>query len=136
MHQDGDGFIYLKLSEAFITDLVPFLGNPCEAFSFAHIPVVLPHEWAQKKGWGELNLEQTFTFEIDRLCSIKPKRLPGVDKVYFLSISCPDLEKFRERLLLPSRIRGHDFHIAIAYKKSSTIAHNETFRLNVSCHAA
>jgi hypothetical protein len=138
LRQDSDGFVYLELTDAFISDLVPLLNDEeCEPI-VAHIPVLLPQEWAQKKGLGEIaELEKEFPFEIIRLCSLKPKRWQKAEKVYFLSIKSPELEKFRERCLLPSRIRGHEFHIAIAYKKSTVLAlEKETFRLNVSCFAA
>lgn len=150
LRQDQEGFVYLELPDDFVTEIFPLVNDrECEAVplhdlepSPAHIPVILPHEWAQRKGWGELqDLEKkTLSFEITRLSSLKPKRWPGVEKVYFLSLKSPELEKFRERCLLPSLIRGHAFHVAIAYKKAATELkappQKETFRLNVSCFAA
>ncbi len=149
LRQDHEGFVYLELCDAFITELFPLINDEgSEAVplynlepSPAHIPIILPHEAAQRRGWGEIiDLEKSFTFRITRLCSLKPKRWPGVEKVYFLSIRSTELEKFRERCLLPSLIRGHEFHVAIAYKKetvtSQSAPQKETFRLNVSCFAA
>lgn len=149
LRQDSEGFVYLELPDAFITELFPLISDQeCEVVplyslepSPAYIPVILPHEWAQRKGLGEIKeLETTFSFEITRLSSLKPKRWPGIEKAYFLSLKSPQLEAFRERCLLPSFIRGHEFHVAIAYKKAaikprSTLP-KETFRLNVSCFAA
>jgi hypothetical protein len=148
LRQDPEGFVYLELPDHFITEIYPLLyDQECEAIplhdlepSPAHIPVILSHEWAQKKGWGEISaLETHFSFEITRLCSLKPKRWPGIAQVYFLEIKSQELENFRERHLLPSRIRGHHFHVAIAFKKAEekpADAPKETFRLNVSCFAA
>jgi hypothetical protein len=148
LRQDHEGFVYLELPDHFITDIFPLIHDQeCEAISLhyldpspAHIPVILPHEWAQRKGWGEIKeLETTFSFEITRLFSLKPIRWPGIEKVYCLSIQSPQLENYRERHLLPSRIRGHDFHVAIAFKKAAekrSETPKETFRLNVSCFAA
>jgi hypothetical protein len=149
LRQDHEGFVYLELCDNFITDIFPLIHDrACEAVplyhlepSPAHIPVILPHEWTQRKGWGEMKeLETTFSFEITRLFSLKPKRWPGVEKVYFLNIKSPELESFRERNLLPSLICGHEFHVAIAFKKaaeqSPKAPQKETFRLNVSCFAA
>ena len=160
LRQNHEGFVYLELPDTFITDLCPLISDQeCETVplyegiaklaleakylepSPAHIPVILSHEWTQKKGWGEIKgLENNFSFEITRLCSLRPRCWPGVEMVYYLSLKSSELEKFRERCLLPSRIRGHEFHIAIAYKKVKTASQapqkKETFRLNVSCFAA
>ena len=140
LRQDKEGFVYLELPDAFIEDLVPLISDEkCEHIpTSAHIPVLMPQEWAQRKGWGEIGeLGKEFAFEITRLCSLKPKRYPGLERVYFFSVNSAELEKFRERFLLPSRILGHEFHIAIACKKSTTpVPQKETFRLNVSCFAA
>ncbi|MBS0603890.1 MAG: hypothetical protein JSS60_02505 [Verrucomicrobia bacterium] len=149
LRQDHEGFVYLELPDEYITELSPLIHDPASETvplyylepSPAHIPVILPHEWAQRKGWGELkDLDKSFSFKINGVSSLNPKRWPGVEKVYFLRISSPELEKFRERCLLPSRIRGHEFHVAIAYKKADAAAmavpKKETFRLNVSCFAA
>jgi hypothetical protein len=148
LRQDHEGFVYLELPDHFITEMYPLIHDQeCEAVplyyvepSPAHIPVILPHEWAQRKGWGEIKeLENHFRFEITTLYSLKPKRWPGVEKVYFFEIKSRELENFREHYLLPSRIRGHQFHVAIACKKAAekvAAAPRETFRLNVSCFAA
>jgi hypothetical protein len=145
LRQGQDGYVYLELPDTFITEIYPLIQDKeCEAVSIfqidpspAHIPVILPHEWSQKKGWGEIKeLEETFHFEVKRLESLRPTRWPGVENVYFFEISSPELERFRERLLLPSRIRGHEFHVAIAIRKSERAGPLETFRLNVSCFAA
>ncbi len=148
LRQDHEGFLYLELPDNFITEIYPWIHDQeCEAIpldyvepSPAHIPVILPHEWAQKKGWGAIKeLENQFHFEITALRSLKPKRWPGVEKVYLLEVKSHELENLRERYLLPSRIRGHHFHVAVAWKKSaenSAQETKETFRLNVSCFAA
>jgi len=145
LKQDQDGFVYLELPDEFITDLAQLIQDrECEPVplyqvepSPAHIPVILPHEWEQKKGWGAIKeLQESFSFEVQCLRALKPRNWPGVDKVYFLEVKSPELEKARERLLLPPRIRGHAFHMAIAIRKSAVEAPRETFRLNVSCFAA
>ncbi len=146
LKQDSDGFVYLELPDEFITDLFPLIHDrECEAVplyqiepSPAHIAVVLPDEWSQKKGWGDIKeIDESFSFEVKGLNSLRPQRWPGVEKVYFLEIASPSLDRLRERLLLPSRIRGHAFHVAIAFKKANAaLPQKETYRLNVSCFAA
>lgn len=147
LRQDESGFVYLELSPFFITTFFPRLQDqdPAAASfqefepSPAHVPVILPHEWTQKKGWGEIaELEKAFSFDIVKLCSIKPKNWPGIERVYFLELSSPALRQLRESHLLPSLIRGHPFHVAIACKKANPAAKASPgiFRLNVSCHAA
>jgi hypothetical protein len=149
LRQASDGFVYLELPDAFIVDLFPLISDQQSETvplyllepSPAHIPVILPHEWEQKKGWGEIErLDMCISFEIKTLCSLCPKRWPGVEKVYFLTVHSRELEELRENHLLPSRIRGHDFHVAIAVKRTAAgqapSAQKELFRLNVSCFAA
>ncbi len=148
LKQDQEGFVYLELPDNLITEIFPLLHDRESEMiplyylepSPAHVPVILPHEWNQKKGWGPLKEHHlSFSFEMTQLSWIKPKRWPGVERVYFLNLKSPELEKLRERYLLPALIRGHEFHIAIAYKKAEAKPENppkETFRLNVSCYAA
>lgn len=147
LRQDSHGLIYLELPDSFITELVPLICDAaCENVplyhlkpSPAHVPVILADEWSSKKGWGEiLELEETFSFEIQQLCTLKPNGWPHAEKIYFFSLKSPELEKFRERRLLPPLIRGHAFHVAIAYKKAPIASQPapETYRLNVSCYAA
>lgn len=140
LKQDADGFVYLELSDNFVAELFPLLGNqelePCLA---GQIPVIMPHEWALRKGLGELKeLGDAFSFEITNLSAFQPMRWPDVEKVYFLRLHCPELERLREKFLLPSRILGHDFHVPIAFKpvRHQSPQQREIFRLNVSCFAA
>ncbi len=148
LKQDDQGFVYLELSSSFITELFPLMSDEkCEAIpldqsnpSSAHIPVIIPHEMSWWKGYREIQEKQPFAFTIQQLCSMKPKRWPGIEKVYFLKISSPQLEQFRRRNLLSPLIRGHEFHIAIAYTQEieelKGASQKETYRLNVSCFAA
>jgi hypothetical protein len=148
LRQDHEGFVYLELSDNFITEIYSLIHDQKNEeaplyyveSSPAHIPVILPHEWTQRKGWGEIkDLENQFAFEISTLRSLKPTCWPDVEKIYFFEIKSHELENLRERHLLPPRIRGHDFHVAVAFEKAvrkPAHAIKETFRLNVSCFAA
>lgn len=118
LRQDDAGYVYLELSEG-------------------HIPVILTQEWEQKKGLGPIKeLGDALSVEMKGLYSQRPKSWPGVVKVYFLRIHSSQLEAFREKYLLPSRIRGHDFHAVVDFKPGHAPEQKETFRLNVSCFAA
>ncbi len=95
LRQDHEGFVYLELPDRFVTDIFPLIrGQHCEAVplsslepSPAHIPVILPHEWDKIKGWGEIDeLEKAFSFDIVQLVSLKPKRWPQIETVYFFEI--------------------------------------------------
>lgn len=144
LKQNKQGFIYLELPDTYVA-LSALIQDPlCVPFvyadsSLAHIPVVLPYEWTQQRGPQKLQeLNTTFTFKINGVCSVTPQLCKDIDKIYFLRISSLDLEFFRKSLLLPARLRGHEFHMVLGCKRAvkTRVSKQELFRLNVSCYAA
>lgn len=137
LRQDDEGYVYLELPESLAAQVFSLIGTEAVRDEFVHIPVILPQEWEQKKGLGAIKeLGNSLAFEMNGLYSQRPKSWPGVEKVYFLRVPSSQLESLREKYLLPSKIRGHDFHAVIALKHGFAPKQNETFRLNVSCFAA
>lgn len=147
LQQNSQGFVYLALSDAFITQLASLIKaqgyEPLTLLSSdptpAHIPVMTPREMAQKKGWFELkNPAMEIPFKIQRLYSLQTKRWPGAEKVLFLEIHSLELEKLREDCLLHSRLRGYPFYAVIGAlrQKAQPSLDAGLFRLNVSCFAA
>ncbi|MBS0651528.1 MAG: hypothetical protein JSR93_10240 [Verrucomicrobia bacterium] len=147
LRKDSNGLIYLELPSDYISQLFPLLhaldaeSVPLSQIdpSAAHIPVMTPREYLESSKWGEIReLDQEFSFEVHGCFSLSPKLYPGMEKVYCLKVSSPELEELREKYLLPSRIGTHPFHIVIGFqkKKMGEKPKAETFRLNISCFAA
>jgi len=149
LRKDHKGFVYLDVPDAYIHLLSPLLGKECEKppyFSYdgpfgAHIPVLLPSEYAERKGLRpiqELGLE--FNFSLENCYTVVTQAWEGVEKVWFLNVRCQPLENLRERYLLPSKIYNYDFHLVIGIKRQPNdlgiALPKQTYRINVSCYAA
>lgn len=121
---DSRGFIYLKISDAYIYELFPLL-NEEEAtlppyfegiFSEgAHISCILPYENRKLALLPELG--KTLPFEVTGCFSLTPPFSPIWQKVYFLTVEAPALEEVRMKLGLNPKIEGSEFHITLAVKK-------------------
>jgi hypothetical protein len=147
LKQDAKGFVFIELPYRYFEELLPFFGpgleKPCTLGTHgplgAHIPVILAREWTQCLGLGSIGeLGEEFTFELTGAYSQKVDDWPSVDKVWFLTLKCPQATLLRERFLLPAKIRGYDFHLTIGVQKSTSQASSphKLYRVNVSCYAA
>ncbi len=139
LKEDYQGFIYLDLPEAYTQELLPLIrdaGAEIPPYFTPHIVVVLPNERESRKGMESFKeLGQTLSFELTGCYSLKPRGWNEMERVWVLTLKSPELEAFRTRALLPSKIFSHEFHIVIGAARSEKPA-LETFRINVSCYAA
>jgi hypothetical protein len=147
LKQTEDGLIYLDLDDAFIHSLFPLIEEECiekPPFFFgretlgAHIGAILPTESNNMLKTFFQELGQAFTFTIKGYYATTPESWKGVEKVWFLSLSCPELELLREKYRLPSKIGGNDFTIPLAIRRktsfSSQTKEEGFFRIHVGYH--
>lgn len=139
LKEDSQGFIYLDLPEAYTQELLPLIreaGAEIPPYFAPHIVVVLPLERESRKGLESFQkLGQTLSFELTGCYSLTPRDWNEMERVWVLTVKSPELEAFRTRALLPSKILSHEFHIVIGAARAEKPA-LETFRINVSCFAA
>lgn len=147
LKQSENGFVYLDLKNHIIFSLISFLDEiGVEIPPFfeknekigAHIPVILSDE---VNAFKREDLGQTFYFAIKGCYSVSPKNWDGIEKVWFLTISCPQLEHLREKYRLPSKIGGHDFTAVFGIRKTHSLfaepSKEESFlRINIAYHYA
>lgn len=150
LRQDHKGMIYLDVSDEWIHRLFPLIGKKggekppyfeYEGPFGAHIPVMTAKEWKNKQGLLKApipEIGEKYSFSITGCYRIRPEGWPEMDRVWFLTVDSPDLERLRERSLLPSKLASHPFQIVIGVKKKTSRISppNGTYRINISCHAA
>lgn len=120
LQENRDGYVYLKVDNAFVDQIYPRLTNPLykQAVSTrrlnslgAHISVFYPQE---RSGTGDIEeVGQWFSFSIKRLAYVPPKSR----KFIVLEVTSPSLEHLRKKYGLPPLLKGHPFHITIAKKR-------------------
>ncbi len=111
-----NGFIYLDVSNAFITSLAPLLEMPGELKSpptaarsvGAHISVF--HE---TENIAPQELGQAFSFQVKEVRSVVVHTRDGLKKLWMIAVDSPELESLRQSYGCPPKLQGHDFHITI-----------------------
>jgi hypothetical protein len=132
LKQKDNGYVYVDVSNDFINLLFPIIEQhikeehpdakvvPPPFLSKkgigAHISVMYETDIVKNDIWNIPELGKEYTFTIREIRSVKilgqkPKKL------WLLAVDAPDLETLRESYGLSSKLKGHDFHITIAYQK-------------------
>jgi hypothetical protein len=115
----SDGFVYLKVDDAYIHNLFPMLELQKDGYREppyfrtreapgAHMSVFYENEHVVPEEAG-----QTFHFELKDIVIVKPSKH---DRYAVLVVESPELEKLREKYGLSPKLLGHDFHITLAKK--------------------
>ncbi len=125
LKQNERGFVYLDIPDEYVHSLFELCDDPKaqlppyfgENRSGAHISVILTSEMLAKNGLTIADVGKKFTFRIAQMNSVKPDGWNEVDKVYFLTLSCPELESVRQRHGFSPKIQDHDFHLTFGICK-------------------
>lgn len=121
LREGRDGYVYLKVDDRYIYELFPMLSAPeYTKPSFfrrkdspgAHISVFYVGERNQTGKIKEIG--QKYSFEISDLAWVPPK----THQYIVLEVSSPELEQLRTKYGLSPLLKGHQFHITIAKKKT------------------
>jgi DNA-binding PadR family transcriptional regulator len=62
-------------------------------------------------------LGEEFNFKLGKFYSIEPKGWKEMERVWFVSIDSPDLEKLREKYGLTKKLNENEFHFTCAVRK-------------------
>jgi len=124
LKQDERGFAYLDIPDEYVDSLFELFGDKQAELppyfgkgrAGAHVSVILIEELGAH-GLKMEDIGKKFTFRIVNMDSVKPDGWKGVNKVYFLTLSCPEIESLRVRHGLPPKINHHDFHLTFGIQK-------------------
>lgn len=123
LKQDKNGFTYLDIPDEYVRSLFKHYENDQAKLppyfgpkrAGAHVSVISSNEMKMKPGLKIEELGKTFDFRIANVCSLKPQGWNGVNKVYFLTLSCFQAESMRSRYGFSPKIsEDHDFHLTFA----------------------
>lgn len=129
LKQTDDGFVYLNLSNDVIHGLFTLIDDegiekpPYDKGKYnglgAHISVMNQDEFKEETEIKEIGKE--FSFKLGKFYSTRPENWDEMDRVWFVSIISPELEKLRKKYGLPKTYqgKGHDFHITIGVRKKT-----------------
>jgi hypothetical protein len=83
----------------------------------AHISAISDEE-LEGKDIKIKEIGEEINFELGEVFSTKPDGWDEMEKVYFISVDCPELKEIRKKYKLPATYKGkgHDFHITVAIK--------------------
>lgn len=124
LKRDDKGFVYLDIPDEYVyslfesfgdsqSELPPYFG---EGKAGAHITAI-PIGELGNYGLTQEDIGRKFTFRIVNVDSLKPDQWKGVNKVHFLTLSCPELESLRVRYGLSPKIHDHDFHLTFGIQR-------------------
>jgi len=132
LKQKPNGYLYLEVSNEFISRILPLLDAPGKLVPprhytskkgiGAHVSVMYENEQIEHEIWTIDELGQEFDFEILDLRTVKLNKDNKAKKLWLLAVSAPKLEQLRERYGLASKLKGHDFHITICTQVPGAVA--------------
>ena len=123
LHMTPTGLVFLKVDEAFVETAYPYFEKKgAEKPPFiAHIPVISEEETQKLQAKGFKELSQSFQFSVKDCIVIEPAYWSEMDKIWALSVESEELEQFREKYGLSSKLHSQDFIIVVGMKKRSDI---------------
>jgi hypothetical protein len=116
LKQESNGFVYLKIEDAFIHNLVPYIAK--QGFESppyfgpgmigAHITVINAEEF-QSHGLTHIEeCEQAFDFVPLSCQVVYPPHWPGVEAAYIVVIDAPSINQLRQKYgLTPTQFQPH-----------------------------
>ena len=116
LKQKENGFVYLDVSNEFITEVAKLLDitgelrtPPTSTRSVgAHISVFYENENILPAEIGE-----SFSFEVKEIRSFTLHTRDGSKKLWTVATIAPELENLREKYNLSPKLKGYDFHITL-----------------------
>lgn len=120
LKRKSDGFVYLKVDDRYIYDLLPMLGIEHEEFRIppyfrsteapgAHISVFYSDENVNPSEVGQI-----FEFTPKKIRVVRAGRHA---KYAILVVESPQLEELRKRYGLSPLLKNHEFHITVGKKR-------------------
>lgn len=116
LKQKENGFVYLDISNQFITAVIPLLDHegtinarPTAARSIgAHISVFDEGEKITPKELGN-----SFSFSVKEIRNFTLHTRDGLKKLWVIAVESPELEQLREKYGVSPKLKGYDYHITL-----------------------
>ena len=116
LKQKANGFVYLDVSNDFVTEIIPLLEHPGELQKIptakrsvgAHISIFDESEDVQPE-----ELDKTFDFVVQEIRSFVMHTRDGLKKLWVISVNAPELEQLRMNYGRSPKLKNHDFHITL-----------------------
>ncbi len=119
LKQKSDGFLYLDINNNLLNGLYKMIDEngveKPDSNVGAHISVMYADEIEKIKDIKEIG--ESFDFSILGASSVEPHGWEEMDRVWFLEVESPGLEKLRKKYKLSPKLNGHNFHITFAVRK-------------------
>lgn len=126
LKQKDNGYLYVEVPNEYISLLLPLIDCdgrlvPPRHYTSkkgigAHISVMYENERIDNEIWNIDEMGEVFTFDVKELRTVKLTRDNKMKKLWLLALEAPELEKLREAYGLSNKLKGHDFHITLAYQ--------------------
>ncbi len=129
LKRDPKGFVYLDIPDEYVHSLCPISGDSRAELppyfgkdrAGAHVSAILSEEMIAKGMPDIAEIGKKFSYRIVQTYDVKPEGWKGVDRVYFLTLDCPELEAMRVKNGFSPRISDHDFHLTYAIRKEPKV---------------
>ena len=115
------GYMYLDLNNSYIESALELLPES-EDFSRgpgslgAHISVVYEAEIVEQEVWEPQAIGEWFEFEVKALRYVDRKHGKKHERIWFLAVDSPALQRLRKHWGMGPKLQGHDFHITLGYE--------------------
>ena len=126
LKQTDEGFVYLNISNDVVHGLFKLIDEegieepPYDRGKYkkigAHISVINGDE-IKDKDLDIKEIGEEFNFELGEFYSTKPDSWKEMERVWFVSVISPELEKLRESYGLSKKINSHEFHFTCAVRR-------------------
>ena len=132
LYLSDSGWLLLQVPNALVRGAFAALQEPGvelppsgpEGRLNAHISVIRPEE-LETIGGPEVVVERgkTFRYSLGEIRTVRPAGWEEMDRVWFIKVRSPDLEKLRKSYGLSARPKNNefDFHITIAVRKKKVL---------------
>jgi len=129
LKQTKDGFVYLKIPNNVINGLFACIDEediqkpPYNIGKYksigAHISVMHSDELKEKD--TEINeIGEHISFKLGKFYSTKPEGWAEMERVWFVTVESPELERLRKKYKLTKKLNGHEFHLTCAVRRKKS----------------
>ena len=129
LKQTKDGFVYLKIPNNVINGLFACIDEeniqkpPYNIGKYksigAHISVMYGDE-IKDEDVVIKEIGKDISFKLGKFYSTNPMGWDEMERVWFITVDSPELEKLRNKYKLSKKLNGHEFHISCAVRKKKS----------------
>jgi len=129
LKQTKDGFVYLKIPNNVINGLFACIDEediqkpPYNIGKYkntgAHISVMYSDE-LKEKNTEIKEIGENISFKLGKFYSTNPEGWAEMERVWFVTVESPELERLRKKYKLTKKLDSHEFHLTCAIRKKKS----------------